>query len=359
MATSAPGRDQAAGAGGTPPDDPTAAAAPSRACARCGAGLADGQDWCLECGTAAPGRLGRRPGMRAAVAVATLTLLLVGGAVAASYAALSTDANRRAGTTTPADASPVAQAPPVIPDTPAPAPAPKLPKGTSTTTLPGAGAGAGATPPAPIGPLPSAPAPSAGSPDLVSPPSGTTTTPSTTTTTPSTTTTTPAPAPLVALKIPDGGAALYDPYTRATAQGDPARAIDGKPATSFFVTTADDGQDQQVGLLVDLGAVKRVRAVELATSTPGGTIEVYGADGSAVPTDILDTRWTHLAARKDVDGDRKAGNEPGDGKEQIKVATPGAASADSGARVRRVLLWFTVPPSAGHTVRISELKLLG
>ena len=102
-----------------------------------------------------------------------------------------------------------------------------------------------------------------------------------------------------------------------------------------------------------------MRAVELSTSTPGGTIEVYGADGSAVPTDILDTRWTHLAARKHVDRDDTAGNKAGDGKEQIKVATPGAGSGDAGARVRRILLWFTTPPSGGHTVRISELKLLG
>ena len=34
----------------------------TRACATCGAPLADGQDWCLECGTAAPGRLGGAPG---------------------------------------------------------------------------------------------------------------------------------------------------------------------------------------------------------------------------------------------------------------------------------------------------------
>ena len=333
MATSVPERERAGAPGDPPSDAPAAAQAPPRACATCGAALAPART-----GAWSAGRRrrppGRRPGMRAAVAIATLTLLLVGGAVAASYAALATDANQRAGTTTPADASPVAQAPPVIPETPAPAPAPKPPKATtSAPALPDASAPAPA-PVTPIDPLPSTPGPTVGNGDLVSPGTSTTTTPSTTTTTP--TTTAPAPAPLAALKVPDGGATLYDPYTRATAQGDPARAVDGKPETKFFVTTADDGQDQQVGLLVDLGAVKRVRAVELATSTPGGTIEVYGADGSAVPTDILDTRWTHLAARKDVDGDRKAGNEPGDGKEQIRSPprapprpTPARASAAS------------------------------
>ncbi|MEA2303390.1 MAG: hypothetical protein QOH43_670, partial [Solirubrobacteraceae bacterium] len=109
MATVTPERDQT-GAAEPPPEGTGPPAAPPRTCAACGAALAPEQDWCLECGTAAPGRLGGRPGMRSAVAVAVLTLLLVGGAVAASYAALSTDANRRASTTTPADAAPVANA---------------------------------------------------------------------------------------------------------------------------------------------------------------------------------------------------------------------------------------------------------
>jgi hypothetical protein len=152
---------------------------------------------------------------------------------------------------------------------------------------------------------------------------------------------------------------LYDPYQRATDQGDPAAAIDQDAKTSFTVTTAADGKDQQVGLLIDLGTLKNVRAVELSTNTPGGTVEVYGADGSAVPADILDPRWTHVGARKQIDRNSTDGNTPKDGKEQIKLATPGAASADSGARVRRVLLWFTTAPSAGATVRISELKVLG
>jgi hypothetical protein len=39
--------------------------------------MAQEQDWCLSCGTAAPGRLGERPGWRAALTVLGATLALV------------------------------------------------------------------------------------------------------------------------------------------------------------------------------------------------------------------------------------------------------------------------------------------
>src|SRR4051812_4673037 len=60
----------------------------ARSCSECGEAMLDSQDWCLNCGTAAPGRLGSRPGWRAVSTVTLLTLVLVMGAVAASYAAL-------------------------------------------------------------------------------------------------------------------------------------------------------------------------------------------------------------------------------------------------------------------------------
>src|SRR3954465_9138243 len=61
-----------------------------RTCKSCGATMEPGQDWCLACGTAA-GRRGGRPGVRSMSAVLGLTGLLLAGAVAASYAALSGD----------------------------------------------------------------------------------------------------------------------------------------------------------------------------------------------------------------------------------------------------------------------------
>ena len=82
--------------------------APDFACHACGAAMQAGQDWCLECGTAAPGRLGARPGWRAAFTVVSLTMLLVIGAVLASYAALTTDAERQASAPSAGDGAPIA-----------------------------------------------------------------------------------------------------------------------------------------------------------------------------------------------------------------------------------------------------------
>src|SRR5919108_5968122 len=67
------------------PGDPGA-----RTCKACGATMAPEQDWCLACGIASS-RVVERPGARSALTVLGLTLVLVTGAVAASYAALRQD----------------------------------------------------------------------------------------------------------------------------------------------------------------------------------------------------------------------------------------------------------------------------
>src|ERR687884_144885 len=75
-----------------PPDAPEELAREpgARACRSCGEILSPGQDWCLACGTASR-RLRERPGARAGATIVGLMLLLVAGAVAASYAALRQD----------------------------------------------------------------------------------------------------------------------------------------------------------------------------------------------------------------------------------------------------------------------------
>ena len=51
--------------------------------------MATVQDWCLECGAGAPGKLSARPGWRSAMTLIAATVVLATAAVAASYAALS------------------------------------------------------------------------------------------------------------------------------------------------------------------------------------------------------------------------------------------------------------------------------
>ncbi|HWH66167.1 MAG TPA: hypothetical protein VNS99_08705, partial [Gaiellales bacterium] len=50
----------------SPPEQPASPPEATEACRTCGAPMEPGQDWCLNCGTAATGRLGERPGWRAA-----------------------------------------------------------------------------------------------------------------------------------------------------------------------------------------------------------------------------------------------------------------------------------------------------
>lgn len=328
-------------------------AATVRHCANCAAEMEGHQDWCLECGTAAPGRLGGlRPGLRAVSATLVLTLLLVGGAGAASYAALSSDANREAIAAAPADAAPVAQAPPAVPAPPAPTiPAPvapepvEAPAETPATELPDAPAVE--TPPAVDSTL-----------AQVTPPSGSTSKPSGSGSTSRADDEKDAPvddedtdagsgddkpadrkAEPIALAA--GSVSLYDPQGRATPAGDPGAAIDGDLETTFSIAAPDDGKPLQVGVVVDLGSVKKVRGVEFTSPTTGGTVEVYAADGSALPPDIADTRWGDPVSRADV------------GKTERVLLPRG------GSTYRYVTLWFTTPPDGETAAGLTELELLG
>jgi hypothetical protein len=307
-----------------PPGGEAPVAAPS-ACASCGSAMAPGQDWCLECGAAAPGRLGRRPGMRAATTVVALTLALVAGAVTAGYAAINGDAGRDVSKPAAASGAPVAQAPPSTPVAPPPTSAAPA---TPTTPLPTVKP-----------PHTSTPAPPVSHPSTPAPPAPVTSTP--TTSTPTTTPSTPAAPTLQPIDLGADAASLYDPYTRSTANGDPADAYDGDATTAWKVTATGDGQDMQVGLVIDLSKKRSIKQLDLRTGTPGFRVETYAADTAELPPDILDTRWAHLH------------NQSG-----VPKRTQIALASDN-HKYRYVLLWFTTPPKNAPTVKINELKILG
>jgi hypothetical protein len=285
--------------------------------------MAPGQDWCLDCGTAAPDRLGRRPGLRAAATIVGLTIALVAAAVTAGYAAITGDAGREVAKPPAASAAPIAQAPPTTPTAPPPTAAPAKPL---PTVKP---------------PKSATPAPPASHPAAPAPPSTPAPTTPANTTPPTTTPTTPAEPTLQVIDLGADAAALYDPYTRTTAKSDPADAYDGDATTSWKVSSAADGQNMQIGLVVDLSKKRSIKQLKLQTATPGFRVELYAADTAQIPPDILDTRWAHLRNHSDI------------AKKQT------LALAGDNHKYRYVLLWLTTPPKAGPTVKINELKILG
>ncbi|HEU4977783.1 MAG TPA: hypothetical protein VFT42_02710 [Solirubrobacteraceae bacterium] len=325
------------------PEPPAPATAPARTCEACGAGLAAGQEWCLECGTAAPAAAAAPPGRRAFATVSSLTVLLLAGAAVASYAAVSGDAGRQAAAPPPPPANAIAQAPPAV--TPPPAattPAAPPPAATTPTkALPKV------APPATPQPAPTVTA------KPVTPVKPVTRAPSKPTTHHHAAPRTGATTGQQVTLDPSNGT-LYDPYGRASAQGDPTRALDGNPSTSWFVTVATP-DEMGVGYVVDITNPVNVRSLMLWTHTEGFEVEVYGTGSTVLPPDVVDSRWIHLATRTNVDASQPGvaapdGNVAGDGKERIVL--------NSGTkRFRHLLLWFTQPPETGQTVRLGELQL--
>ncbi len=130
---------------------------------------------------------------------------------------------------------------------------------------------------------------------------------------------------------------------------DPALATDGERSTAWEATVAGEGP-LQVGLVVDLEATKAIRGIQLTTRTPGFTVEVYGTDSPELPGAVTDPRWAHPADRTKVDAVDRKGDPAGDGDERILLG--------KNRRYRYVLLWITVPPAEGRTVRLSDVKIL-
>jgi hypothetical protein len=279
--------------------------------------MADGQDWCLDCGTAQPGRLGVRPGWRAALTVVALTGLLVSGAVAASYAALSSEAQRDASAPAPPSAAPlVAQAPPQVPADQVKPPEVDVPSALND----GGKIKAPASKPVPKA---STPAPSATT-------GGTTTGGGATTTQPEND---DPPAPQE-ISLSGRHASTYDPYGNGA--GGEAAAVDGRAGTAWTAQVDEQGKVES-GLALSFDRARQLDSLELRADTPGFTVEIYATRAATLPPNVLDARWEHVADRRDV-GVR--------------------ARAPLSGRFRHVLLWVTEQP-ADTQVSIAEVSLFG
>jgi hypothetical protein len=334
-----------AGPGATPsPPNPASAPEPApRACVNCGAALEEGQDWCLQCGAAVPGSLdgGDGPGWRSATTVLAVTAVLVLGAAAAAYAAL----------TQPALPKP---APKVITFAQAPATTPA-----STPTTPPTPGALGT--PTTIKPLPSTSTPKI--PLTASTPKPSESTGSGTGTTNSGTgvsgtgtsksntnsggTTTPEQSSPILLDT--NAASTYNPYGYPTSWfGDPSLAIDGETSTAWTAQVNPAVAPKMAeGLAIDLKTAQKIGSVKLITSTPGMTVQMYGANGKTLPASITDPAWVALSPSLDA-----------------KRRTTKIALRDASKAFRFVTLWISqapqsavgTPTAPGH-VSVNELEL--
>ena len=320
---------------GTPPAEPPA----PRTCPTCSATLADGQDWCLECGTAQPEAELARPSWRSAAAVLAATGLLAAGAVAAAYAGLSADAKKAAAPNAQAALPTTPDVPPAQqqPAAPTPPPAQTTPPPATTTPPPAAKTPVPTPPASTATPTPTPTPPAATKPST---PSGTTSKPQTTTTEKAAPKKAPA-GPLVAVKLTDADVAVYNPYGRAESDfTDPKATVDGDPATAW---TAKLNSGSPVGVVLDAGKSLGLRSLTLSTPTPGMTVEIYAARGAQPPVSIQDPKWEHVATQLDVAKTQRI--RLGDGTDEY----------------RWVAIWPTeAPPDAepgAEQVALSELKL--
>ena len=256
--------------------------------------MAPAQDWCLQCGAGAPGSLSgvAHRWRSGAVAITVLALLLV-GAAAAAYAAWGKGSHPKhpAGALARTARVPAASVP-----------------GTGLTGTPGSrvlpGTTTGANPALGLAKPPKIPLRQVTPKISVTPlpttqttPAGTGTATTKTTTTPTTTGGSRAGELPPAIELDTNAASTYDPYSYPAANfGDPSLAIDGDVTTGWTAQVeAPVAPKMAEGLAINLRSAQKVAHVKLYTSTPGMTVQVYGANGHALPGSITEKAWVPLS----------------------------------------------------------------
>lgn len=312
------------------------------------------QDWCVQCGAAAPAA-SASSGWRPMATILAVTLVLVLGAAAAGYAALSRKTHRPEALTTT-----VAQAPSTAPSAP-------LTPGNPTTIKPALPSGRAVKPPKiplpanPPLPVPTSPGGSneAGGEEAGGEEAGEGTN---------------APSPggngkgkangggergergeggesggtEAAILLDTNAAATYDPYNYPAADfGDPSLAIDGDTSTGWTAQVQPATAPKMAeGIVIDLKSRHRVAAVKLVTTSRGMTVQVYGANGHAAPSSITDKAWVALSRWQAVR------------KRHVRIKL-----RDSSKSFRFVTLWISraprsSTPQAPGRVSVNELELL-
>jgi hypothetical protein len=322
-----------------------------RNCANCGSQMHVTQDWCLQCGAGAPDSLlTSTPRWRSGATILGVVAILVIGAAAAAYAALSrSPAKARPLTTTLARVpTPAATAPPLTgtTSTTSPATTPKIgaPGATKAALPPGL-----AKPPK----IPLIAATPKTTPATTTPSK---TTPATTTpskTTPATTHKSITPAGTISTGEPilldTNAAATYNPYAYAASGfGDPSLAVDGDTSTAWTAQVNPAVAPRMAeGLVIDLNSGQKLGVLTLITSTPGMTVQVYGTSAAKLPASITDPTWVQLSALLDA-----------------KHRTTQIKLRDTAKAFHFVTLWISKAPAASvgtatqpGSVAVNEVEL--
>jgi hypothetical protein len=160
-----------------------------------------------------------------------------------------------------------------------------------------------------------------------------------------------------ALLLDTNAAATYNPYNyAATNFGDPSLAIDGDASTGWTALIEPTAAPKLAeGLIIDLNTSRKLSALALTSTTPGMTVQVYGANGAAPPASITDPAWVALTPSF-TEGKRHA---------RIKLGGGSAAAAQAAKLAHRfIVLWISqAPASAVGTpqdpgrVSVNELEL--
>jgi hypothetical protein len=308
--------------------------------------MQEGQDWCLQCGTGKPRSLGGGPGWRTGLAILGTTAVLVCGAAVAAYAALNKTKPKhvvvalvvKTPTTSATPTTPTATPTPGTPTTVKAAP--KIPLQTAT------------------------PKSSSGESEGLFPPeSKTTSTPTTSTPTKTTEeskkapsekaseseasetkTGAEAPSPIL---LDTNAASVYNPYSfPASLFGEPSLAIDGEASTAWTAQVQASVAPQMAeGLVLDLKSPQKLGSAAVKTTTTGVTVEIYGANGSTLPTTINTPAWVRVVGLK-----------------VLKKKTTTLKLKTKGKSYRYIVLWLAkAPPTSTAanpgSVSINELEL--
>ncbi len=248
--------------------------------------MAPGQDWCLQCGSGAPGSVSSGS-WRPAAAIAAATLLLVLAAAGAGYAALSHNRPKAVVVTrTVAQATPPAA-------TPGATSAPTTGVAPPTTTVPGAIVKPPKIPLKAVTPAPAVTAPATVPTTTTKAAEGTTGAGTQTTST----TGAGGEPKQEAIVLDTDAATTYNPYSYpASTFGDPSLAIDGDTSTGWTAQVNPASAPAMAeGVVLDLDTPQKLSAVKLVTTTPGMTVQVYGANGKTLPASITAPAWVPLS----------------------------------------------------------------